>query len=296
MRFNFVLPSLFFISAISLPSFADVEFDYEIDPYYSNVGLYLPFNNESVPMVALTNEREIYLALLKEAFTPSFFVLELSVNPLPVLGVYLKEQQNSLYQDLQVTNDLNLVEAITEGFEEPYALSFFLGNVIKFTLPNETEAKSINKGFSGFLISIGDQHIRSNIQFKDQWTELEWKLKGDRRIGDHYHSFSFRIGTKTHSHKNIESSYYFGMRRAFFNSKVQKYDLLDNIGIDFRVDFSRKTNRIIQSELFIDKKWPTDSAEISFGIGVQRVKNKYLNDLSDLNQGLQLILRPSIKF
>jgi len=295
MRFYLSFLALFFLF-FTLPSHAEVEIDVEIDPYYSNVGLYIPFNDENIPTVELKNERAIYLALLKNAFSPSFFVLELSVNPLPILGVYLKEHEPNFYNDTQVTEDLNLIETITEGFEEPYSLTFFLGNVIKFTLPNETRTKVINKGFSGFLISIGDQHIRSNTQFKDHWMELEWKLKGDRRIGDIYHSFSFRIGAKNHENKNIKSSYYFGLRREFFNSKVKNYALFDNIGIDFRVDFSQKSNHIIQSQLFIDKHWPTEKAEISFGIGFKRVKNKYLNELSDLNQDVQLILRPSIKF
>jgi len=281
---------------ISAPSFAEVEIDYELDPYYSNVGLFVPFNHEKIPKVTLKNERAIYLELLKNALTPSFLVVEFSVNPLPILGVYLKQHQTELYQKAQVSDNLNFIEALTEGFEEPYALSFFLGNVIQFTLPSESKIKTVNKGYSGLLVSIGDQHIRSNNQFDDQWIEIEWKLKGDRRIGDLYHSFSFRLGTKTHQNINIDDSFYFGIRREFFNSKIQRYRVLENIGVDFRLDFSRNTNKLIQAELFIDKHWPTSSADLSFGIGLKQVDNKYLNELSDLNQDIQLILRPSIQF
>ncbi len=290
--------TVYFFFALFFFSFSThaIEIDYELDPYYSNIGVFIPLKNEAIPTVALKNERDIYLGLLKDALTPSFFVIEISVNPLPILGVYLKKHQASFYNDAQLSDNLNLIEVFTEGFEEPYALSFFLGNVIKFTLPDETELKSINKGFSGFLVSIGDQHIRSNTLYDDHWMEVEWKLKGDRRIGDIYHSFSFRAGIKNHDHKNIENSYYFGIRREFFNSKVKKYGFFENIGIDFRMDFSQKTNNRIQSELFIDKRWPTPNAEISIGFGFKKVKDKYLNELSDLNQDFQLILRPGISF
>ena len=296
MHYPFVLIFSTFLLLISSLSLAEAEIEYEIDPYYSNIGLFVPFNNETIPTVSLKNEKAIYLTLLKDAFTPSFLVLEFSVNPLPILGVYLKDHQTELYEDSQVSADLNLIEALTEGFEEPYALTLFFGNVIKFTLPKTTQSESINKGYSGFLVSVGDQHIRSNTIFDDQWFEVEWKLKGDRRIGNIYHSFSFRLGTKRHAHKNIESSYYFGLRRELFNSEVKKYSLIENIGVNFRVDYSLKTNDLIQAELFIEKKWPMENTEISFGIGLKRVKNKYLNELSYLNQDVQVILRPSITF
>lgn len=273
-----------------------VEIDYEIDPYYSNVGFFFPLEEKEIPTIELANEPEIYFSLLKNAFTPRFFVLELSVNPLPVLGVYLNENQKDLYNKAQITPNLNLIDALTEGFEEPYAISFFLGNVIKFTLPHQKTLKTINKGYSGLLLSVGDHHIRSNNQFADNWYELEWKLKGDRQIDNIYHSFSFRIGIKNHENPNIQDSYYFGVRRELFNSAIADYHYYDNIGIDIRFDFSHVSNDLIHALLFIDKRWPTEEGELSFGIGLSTVDGKYLNELKSLNQGFQLILRPSIKF
>lgn len=275
---------------------AEVEIEYELDPYYSNVGLYIPFNDNPIPTVELKNEPDIYFNLLQDALTPRFFVIELSVNPLPILGVYLNKNHKDFYDQADISNDLNLIAALTEGFEEPYALSFFLGNVIKFNLPDQKDNKAVNKGYSGLLLSLGDHHIRSNTLINDKWHELEWKLKGDRRLGDIYHSFSFRVGLKEHQNQNIEDSFYFGIRRELFNSTIADYRYYENIGIDFRVDFSQETQHIIQAQLFIDKHWPTDKGELTFGIGLQKVDQKYLGPLSHLNQDVQLILRPGIKF
>ncbi len=66
--------------------------------------------------------------------------------------------------------------------------------------------------------------------------------------------------------------------------------------MNFRLDYSRKTSKLIQSEVFIDKRWPTSTVGLSFGIGLKKVNDKYFNELSGLNQDVELILRPSIQF
>ncbi|MBL7002704.1 MAG: hypothetical protein ISR69_01585 [Gammaproteobacteria bacterium] len=280
----------------SLPVYSEAELEYELDPYYSNVGLYVPFTDESIPTVTLKNEREIYFTLFKDVFTPRFFVAEVSVNPLPILGVHLRDQQNEFYNKAQVTDDLNLISALTEGFEEPYAIAFFMGNIIKFNLPGEENSEAINKGFSGLVFGFGNKHIRNNTMFDDDWYEVEWKLKGDRRLGDIYHSFSFRVGVKNHSHVNIDDSYFFGVRRQLFNSAIRDYDLMDNTGVDVRIDISRNTDKLIQAQLFIEKRWPEEEGEYTFGIGLKQVHKKYLGSLDNLNQEVQLMLRPGFKF
>lgn len=287
---------IIYLSQISTSAFSEVELEYELDPYYSNVGLFIPFETDSIPTVELKNEPQIYITLLKDIFTPRFFVVELSANPLPILGVYLNEEESEFYDEMDLSKDLNLVAALTEGFEEPYALSFFLGNVIKFTLPKKKNSEAINKGYSGFLISVGDRHIRSNQQFNDQWYEIEWKLKGDRRIDNIYHSFSFRVGIKRHDRVDISDSYYFGLRRELFNSKIGEYQFGKNVGTDLRLDFSRENDSLIQSQIFFDKHWPTTKGEFTFGIGIKKIKDKYHGALDYLNEDLQLILRPGFKF
>ena len=275
---------------------AEVSVEYELDPYYSNVGLYVPLTEKSIETVTLKNERQIYTKLLRDAFTPRFFLIEASVNPLPILGTWIKKHEPLIYDDFDVSDDLNLIEALTEGFEEPYALSFFVGNVLQFKLQKEDEAEAINKGYSGFLVSIGDRHITNNTQVSDNWYEIEWKLKGDRRIGPVYHSWSFRIGTKAHSNPDITDTYYLGIRRELFNRKLRSYKFLQNTGIDLRADFSDSDSDFVQGQLFVEKQWPSDTGVFSFGIGLKRTVNKYGGTLADSNHETRLILRPAFKF
>ncbi len=275
---------------------AEVSVDYELDPYYSNIGLYVPLTDNDIESVVLRNESQIYTKLLKDAFTPRFFLIEASVNPLPMFGAWIKKHEPLIYDDFDVDKDLNLIEALTEGFEEPYALSFFLGNVIQFKLQQEDEAEAINKGYSGFVISIGDQHIVNNNQFDDKWYEIEWKLKGDRRIGPIYHSWSFRVGAKAHDNPEIADTHYFGIRRELFNRNLRSYKFLQNTGIDVRADFSDHDSKFAQGQLFVEKQWPSDEGVFSFGFGFKRTVNKYSGSLEENNHETRLILRPAFKF
>ena len=281
---------------LSFTAYAEVSIEYELDPYYSNIGVYVPLTDVEIEEVTLKNEKQIYLKLLKDLFTPRFFLAEASINPLPVMGTWLKKDQTSLYDKAQVSSDLNLIEALTEGFEEPYAASFFLGNVIRFKLQNEETPDAINKGYSGFVLSIGDQHIKQNTLIYDQWYEVEWKLKGDRRIGSIYHSWSFRIGIKVHDNPEIADVSYFGIRRELFNRELKGYKFLQNTGLDLRLNFSQKNSDLVQSDFFVEKRWPGKQGIFILGLGLKRTDDKYSGSLADSTSETRLILRPSFKF
>lgn len=278
------------------PIGASVSIEHELDPYYSNVGVFIPLTEAPMKEIEIGDETIIYRELLANIFTPRFLLVEASVYPLPVLGVYLKEQQESLFESGQISDDLNIVEALTEGFEEPYALSFFVGNVVRFASPRSRIFRAINKGYSGLLISVGDQHIKDSELIDDNWYEVEWKLKGDRRIDEIYHSWSFRIGAKIHDNPDIADVNYLGVRRELFNGRPANYAWNDNVGIDYSIYFSRQSGDIVQHQIFVEKKWPTTAAEYSLGIGLNKRIDKYSGELADDGDETRLILRPGLSF
>jgi len=281
---------------LSLPVSAEVIIETEVDPYYSNIGLFIPLTDEAIERIELSREERIYATLLKDIFTPRFFLIEASINPLPVLGTIIRKDHESIYRDADVSDDLNLIEALTEGFEEPYAISFFIGNVVRFALPDETETEAINKGYSGFLVSFGDHHIKRNVLVNDHWHELEWKLKGDRRIGPIYHSWSFRVGAKIHDNPEIADVAYVGIRRELFDNNLRGYRLMQNTGIDFRLDFATDNSDLVQSQLYVEKRWPRDSGVFTLGLGLSQTRNKYSGSLADEGNETRLILRPGFEF
>ncbi len=162
---------------------SSVEFEVELDAYYSNISWTFPLTNKPIPNAKDKTELGMYYDLLKDSFPPRFIILELSANPLPLLGTYLKEQEPTFYNESTIGN-VNLVNSITAGFEVPYALSIFVGNTVKFTEPGAKKAGS-NRAYSGVLFSFSDQHIKDNVLIEDNSLELELKILGSRALADY---------------------------------------------------------------------------------------------------------------
>ena len=274
-----------------------VQFEYEYDSYYSNISWYLNFNNEVIPVIEDDKEENIYKKLILNAALPQYMLIEFSVNPLPILGTYIKKNHETFYNDTEIEN-LNLIQAVTAGFEEPYALSFFLGSVVQYTKSNE-ENKSKNKGYMGYLLSHGDKHIFNNELIEDKWYELEWKIKGDLDFENKALSWSLRIGGKAHEHKEIQDVLYFAVRRNHFNNVKGNWSLINNSELEYKIELHDRTSEIVQQQILITKKWglsKNNKQALNFGIGLIQQKNKYTGTLALEEEEFRLIIRSNFQF
>lgn len=273
--------------------------EYEFDPYYTNAGYYISLTEEPIPEVIYEKESNVYQDMLDSILSPPrFFLIEASVNPLPVAGVYLKRNHSDFYDKNQINDDLNIIQALTEGFEEPYALSFFLGSVVRFTRPNESENIK-NRGYTGYLLSIGDKHIVSNTQVDDNWYELEFKIKGDQEFKNKTLSWSLRAGVKIHSNDDITDVIHFGLRRNHLDTALKRYDFIDNSDIEYKIELNKDTFKLVEQELFINKKWHIGFSEksvFSFGIGFVLESGKYSGALASSATDFRFIFRPNLSF
>jgi len=203
-----------------------------------------------------------------------------------------------VYKDSQWRGDLNVIQAVTEGFEEPYALSFFLGSVVRFIRPNESE-KIKNKGYAGYLLSIGDKHIINNTIIDDNWYEFEFKIKGDQDFDNKTLSWSLRAGAKIHENTEITDVIHFGLRRNHFDSEIALPSFIDNSDIEYILEFDKNNFKLVQQELFINKKWHLAFARksaFSFGVGFIIEKGKYNGSLASESTDFRLIFRPNLSF
>lgn len=283
----------------SQTGYAEDSIEFEWDPYYSNAGYYLSLTDTPIPESIEDDETKVYDRLIKSAFTlPRFMLIEVSINPLPMLGVYLKENHTNTYENGQIRGDINIIQAFTEGFEEPYAASLFFGGVVRYIKPGE-KIKTKNRGYTGYVVSIGDKHIVNNTYIKDNWYELEWKTKGDQDFENKTLSWSLRVGSKIHDHTDITDVIYFGLRRNHFDTKSNEISWFQNADIDYKIELDNDSFELIQQSLFINKKWPAPFANKSafeLGVGFILEKNKYSGSLQSQSEDFRLILRPSFKF
>ena len=274
------------------------EWEYELEPYYSNIAYYQTLDDSPIPELGERTEAQVYSDLFFSSYLPRFFLLEASLNPMPILGVILKsDNAEDIYEDMKVTRKLNLVEVVTAGFEEPYALSVFLGNMVKYQTTDETHAQS--KGFMGYLASYGHLHIRKNELVQDRWGEFEWKIKGDRITQGRLLSWSFRVGTKIHDNPFVTDEYYVAIKRERVEESGDIFSWVKNGGIEFKYRISQRSGKTIGQQIIVDKKIPiTDRGWVlSFGIGfVRETKEKYSGDLSLDESNTSFVLRPSISF
>jgi hypothetical protein len=286
-----------------------VEFDYELNPYYSSVSLFFSISDEPIPHLGEMGELEMYFALLPRAFDPRsfiprFLVLEASVNPLPCLGLVVRDQSPGFYRDAEVYPNLNWVKAVTAGFEEPWALSILGGQFVNFDVPGRDDVKG--KGYGGLLVSVGTHHIKDNQLHRDNWIELESKVKGDRKSPVKKLSWSFRVGAKFHGNPDIADIAYVGVRRSRLDYVDDPPPFVSNWGFEYRFDLAVDRLAVdglrqARHVLLLDKKFLIPRAKFALTL-----KAGFIYTLSDAYRGalatpgrredFQFVLRPNIEF
>lgn len=272
----------------------------ELDPYYASIGLYNSLTGKPIPHMGAVPEVEIYRELIKNFYKPRTLVLEASINPLPYAGALIRRHQPDFYRHMKVSDNLNAVEALTAGFEEPWALSLFFGNVITFESINKS-LQGKRTGYSGILANAGDLHIKNNLLIRDKWFELEGKLKGEQYLADRTLRWSFRGGLKAHGNKYIADSFYLGFRRSRTDFGGSGSFWLNNSGFEYVADFSQEKLEPLRHLFLAEKKFSTGRHSVfSLGAGfVWTANKKYSGPLSGKDAGhnsFQLILRPNLEF
>ncbi|MCX5793564.1 MAG: hypothetical protein NTY45_15295 [Elusimicrobia bacterium] len=281
-------------------------FEVELDPYYSAYGMYNSLTGKPIPHLQVKNELEIYKELISKFYQPRTLIIEASLNPLPYAGTLIRQHQPRLYERGQLTSNFNAIQAVTAGFEEPWALSLFLGNVVTFDTINKSFQGKRN-GYSGLLFNFGNYHIKDNTLIHDNWLEAEGKLKGEQILTDRSLRWSFRGGAKFHENRYIADSFYIGFRRSRTDFKESGKDnfWLHNSGFEYVSDFSQKKLEPIRHYLVVDKKFPMKNSRMAFTLGlgfVWTADKKYSGPLSNkagninTTNTFQFILQPNLEF
>lgn len=272
---------------------------WELDPYYSQVSLCFPLTDSPIPETTGVNEFKVYRKLFFDSLIPRYLVVEAAIFPMPLLGVGLKEHQRDFYRGFTVADDVNLLEAVTAGFQEPYAISILIGDMVSFVKPGEKKV-STNKGYMGYMLSYSNQHINHNDLIPDHNLEIEWKLKGERIFKEDKLSWSFRLGTKLHGNPDIADTFYVGIRRSNLDFSADFLGYLNNSTIDFRWDFSARDGRILRQEYVVGKKLPLKRWKVALKMDIGFILEspaKYTGPLRESDfQELSAVIRPNIEF
>lgn len=275
------------------------DLDWETDLYYSNLSLNIPLTDTPIPQISDESELEVYSRLWLNSLIPRYLLLEAAVMPLPLAGVAMKRYAGDFYATADIGRDQNLIQWITAGFEEPYAVSLFLGNMVKFSRPGEDRLSS-NKGYMGYLFSYSNQHIRNNVLIPDHSLEAEWKLKGERSFRDEKLSWSFRLGAKVHQHPHIANTFYAGFRRSNLDFRANPFAFLRNSSFDIRLDVGAKQGRLLRQEYVLGTKIPIRPWGVALKLDLGMIwedPSRYGGPLKAIEApNFSVVLRPNILF
>ena len=278
-----------------------IEVTWDKDPYYSDVDIDIPLTDSPIPTIRSDSEAVIYRDLIEGSLVPRYMLLEGSVYPMPILGTYIRSHSPWLYQQGEISRTgVNLIESATAGFQEPWAMSAFFGNIANLERPGQDQQGNNNLGYTGYLISAGAQHIKNNVLIQDIWYELEWKIKGD--LNDHAEklSWSFRIGGKFNANPYITDTVYVGIHRTNLDFNQPFLSWLKNSDVDLQVSFSKDSGRVIREELIFGKKYPFPKLGYSLTLDMGFIWDsveEYSGPLrTDKRSSTTLVLRPGLEF
>ncbi len=278
---------------------ARAELVYEFDPYYTDVGYNVPLTDRPIPVIESGSEAVIYRELIKDSVIPRYMTIEASVYPMPILGTYLKTHQRSFYDSAAIGSNFNMIESLTAGFQEPWAVSIFFGNVAKLKRPGEKRIGN-NYGYTGYLFSTGEKHIKNNLMVEDHWFELEWKIKGQLDYTDKKLSWSFRGGAKFHRNVEINDVYYVSLSRNNTELHSAGLDWLDNTTAEFKMHFLQQNGKLVRTELIAGKKFPAAFKGIIPALSAGFIwtsPGEYSGSLHNTNDNrLTIVIRPSLEF
>jgi hypothetical protein len=294
MRYAFLFLLLAAFGAVRAQERPKAEVLTEWGAYYSSIGLYVPISADPFPDGGRLEEADVYQQLFERSWRPNVMAFEASVYPMPILGVWLRKEHPTFY-DISPS----VTQAVTAGFQEPWAVSAFFGSQMKFTRPEETE-RGTNRGYMGYLVSAGTKHIKSNVLIADNWLELEWKLKGERVFNEERLTWSFRTGGRYNGNRDIADTFHLGIRRSNLDFKSPFLSWLDNSRVDLLTELAVDGLALVRQEVIFGKKYPMESRklawELDFGLIYERA-SKYSGDLAPLAKtAVTIVFRPNIVF
>lgn len=277
-----------------------IEYDYELDSYYSNISAFIDLDSANeITDASGYSESKIYKNLLSNLYSPNIFLVEVAVHPMALGGLYFRHEHKEKYNKVQL-DEFNWVKTITAGFEEPYSLSFFVGRMMVFQ-QNKDKRIGKNRAYIGYLVDIGNYSIKDNYAHQDKWVNIEFKLKGTREKELSDLDWSFRVGVRFHENNDFVDTVYFGARRKSIDYKKTIYSFVYNSAFNTMFAFDAKKFKLNEAEFVLEKSFPVSwSEKMSFGVGIGYLyygDNKYNGALKgDGVDNHQLIIRPNFKW
>ncbi len=277
-----------------------IEIVHDLDAYDSYVNFHFPITKKPIEELDESRELQIYKHLLLNSLKPRYFNFNVHAFPTAIAVAYLKEHESGLYNSFEVgDDDLNLLQAVSAKYEEPWSAGIFLGNVVQY-VKEDMENVGTNKGYMGYEIFAGKKHLKDNVLIDDSWWSFGWRFRGERDFGTDQHYWDVLFGVKNHGNPDIADTIMFGTSRSHLSYESKLLSWLNNGSLDFGIQVTRDKLDFARAEIIFGKKFPLRKAgvslNLSFGLIYQN-SPKYKGILKDDEvDEFILVLMPSLEF
>ena len=210
---------------------------YDIYKPYSSVY----FGLERPKIMESGQERKIYTELARRLFLPKYFLIQATLYPLAAWTSHWETSHYELFRRFKIYKGINGLRSIGSGFEEPYVLSMFLGNIVRLAYFEKKDKKSLTKNagssLAGFLFSGGNHYIYDNIYLIGRWYQAELMLIGDSQSPQQRRFWNFRIGTKIYKTNFLSNAFTLSLERNSTDFYATGFSVLKNSIFKYQAKF-----------------------------------------------------------
>lgn len=250
-------------------------------PYFSVFTHIKPKSSQLI--IDQNNEKKIYSLLLSQMFSPKFILIQSTFYQLSSLSSYLETDHLNYFNRFKIIGEMNLLRSLGGGYEEPYAFTLFLGNVLylRYNEPGDQmngKRKQSGSALAGFAVSFGKHQICDNIYFHDFWYQIELVLTG--KLNEQKNkkmSWNFRAGTKIHEKDLLLDVLIFSIERNHSIYTATGFSILQNSVFKYvtylPLSSGQNTPFLVYQQLSYGKKFPVSllgkKVFLVFGIGIR---------------------------
>ena len=166
-----------------------------LKPYRSYTSLFVQLVPDDDFTLWEEDEVRLYRDLLLKSARPKVFLLEATVYPMATTSAWIEAENNRLFHALDLWDGFNLVRSLGAGYQEPWSVSAFLGQLATFWDMNDRDELVVAAtGVAGLVLTTGFHQLFENAVVPGGWFRIEWKLKGAGSEEDRQRSWDLKLG------------------------------------------------------------------------------------------------------
>ncbi|MFB0515012.1 MAG: hypothetical protein ACETWG_00215 [Candidatus Neomarinimicrobiota bacterium] len=197
--------------------------------YRSYGSLFVDLDREEDFTIWQEDEIHLYRDLLHRSLRPGYFLLELTEYPLAAFSAWLERDESDVYHAFNVGKEFNLIRSLGAGYQEPWSVSVFLGQLAAFwNLSDEDELVVAATGAAGLVVTTGLQQLFDNAVVEGGWFRIEWKLKGEGSEGPKQRFWDLKGGYRWYGIPEVSNTLSLTLQRERTDRGSKDWRLLNN--------------------------------------------------------------------